>query len=206
MQVLDGQLGFDALLASAAQDNETRQQEKLFGHLPGTIEEAVPYMLALIDRHHAAMLSGDGGHVESLREEAHHVALKLNGFEPGILAGDDAPGNVLERLTAAKPGSVPLWGQSGSFEIAVAGMRVLIQMDGLFGIGACYMSWLSFSAHALDWDRPFLSETGFRSFCGVGGALSPGYTPDRFAAELIEAHVKRDLKGKLASVKPEYRP
>lgn len=198
------QLGFDALLHTAAIDNEQRKQERACAHLPDTMAEAVPFLRALIDRHHAAMLAGDVETVERLREEAHQLASKLNNYEPGILADDDAPGCVLDRLTRAPEGTVPLWGQSGSFTVECTGMRVQIDMDGLFGI-AWHSSWMGFAARAVDTDAPFLSETGYRSFLGCGGALAPGYTPDNFAAAIVAAFVRTDLKGKLRRIRREYR-
>ena len=196
------QLGFDALLITAAVDNRQRKLELACAHLPGAMDEAVPFLRAAIDRHHAAMLAGDARMVERLREEAHQLAVKLNNYEPGILADDDAPGYVLDRLTSAPEGTVPLWGQSGSFIVSCAGMRVRIEMDGLFGI-AWRSSWLGFAAHAVDWNAPFLSETGYRSFLGVGGALAPGYSPDAFAVAMINAHVRAELKGTLRKIKSQ---
>lgn len=183
------QLGFDALLENAASDNALRQQERAYAHLPGTMEDALPFYRTLIERHQAAMIAGDADTVLRLREEAHDLAYKLNNYEPGIIADDDSPGCVLNAFTRAADGAVPLWGQSGSFIITIGSMRVRIEMDGIFGIGASNMSWLGFAAHAVDFDKPFVSETGYRSFLGVGGALAAGYTPDTFAASIIAAHV-----------------
>ena len=56
----------------------------------------------------------------------------------------------LGRLLAAAPGQVPLWGQHGGFVVTVGGCRVVIRSDGL-----------SLHASAFDWDKPFLSETGY---------------------------------------------
>lgn len=206
MKTETAQLDFDALLRATDRENEIRQQEKLYGQLPGTMDEAVPYFQALIERHHAAMVDGDPAAVMTLREEAGQLAVKLNNYEAGILADDDAPGCVLNRLTAAEQGATPLWGQSGEFEIVSGRMRVIIEMDGIFGIGSAHMHWLGFAAHAAEWDQPFLSETGYRSFFGVGGALQPGYTPDAFAAQIVAAHVRRELKGKLVAIKRDSRP
>jgi hypothetical protein len=201
IEALPGQLAFDALLAETAEINKVRTEEAAHAHLPGTMDEALPYFRALIERHHAAMVAGDPDAVARLRSDAHELAYKLNGFDAGILADETAPGCVLDRLTRAKKGKVPLWGQSGSFEIRHKTMRVRIEMDGLFGIGASHMSWLGFAAHAIDKTKPFLSGTGYRSFLGVGGALEAGFTPDTFAAAIIETHVKRELKGKLVEIR-----
>ena len=200
------QLGFDALLNSAAADNQSRKHERACAHLPDTMAEAVPFLRAMIDRHHAAMLVGDAVAVERFREEAHQLAFKLNNYEPGILAYDDSPGCVLDRLSQAPDGAFPLWGQAGAFVIECASMRVRIEMDGFFGIASRYSSWMGFAAHAVDWHSPFLSETGYRSFLGVGGALAPGYTPDAFAKSVITAYVRHDLRGRLRGIGRDFRP
>jgi hypothetical protein len=188
------QLGFEGLLANADSANLARQMDRQTAHLPGDLLEALPFYRALIERHHTAMLAGDAGLVMQLREDARALATKLNGHRPGILADEDSPGNVLDRETRAADGAVPLWGQSGTFEIMHGTVRVRIEMDGIFGISACYIPWLGFAAHAVDLDQPFLSEIGFRSFVGLSGELEAGLTPDTFVAEIIAAHVKRELK------------
>ncbi len=199
------QLGFESLLTESDTDNKFRRQEKAHGHLPGTMEEALPFYRALIEQHHAAMLAGDIVAVQRIRGEADGLALKLNNYEPGILADDDAPGCVLARATRAPDGAIPLWGQEGSFIVTRGAMRVRIELEGMFGIASSFMPWPGFSAHALEWDKPFLSETGYRSFLGVGGALEPGHTPESFCSAIIEAYVTRELKGRLRKIAPQYR-
>jgi len=199
------QLGFDALLAEADTINRQAAFEKECGHLPATMDAALPYFSDLIDRHHAAMLAADLETAMALRKEAERLALRLNDGDPGILAGPDAPGCVLATRTAAVEGAIPKWGQCGNFIIEVCTMRVRIEMDGLFGIGARYMPWMNFYARAVDRDRPFLSETGFRSFMGLHAALVPGLTPEAFAREAITAYVGRTLKAKLLPICAEYR-
>ena len=199
------QLGFDALLVEAEEANRRAAFVKAHGHLPDTMEKAEPFFRDLIDRHHAAMLAADLGRVLALREDAHQLALVLNHGEPGILAGPEAPGCRLAALTRAEDGTVPLWGQEGCFIIDVEGMRVRIAMDGLFGIGAPYGSWLNFAAHAVDWDRPFLSPTGYRSFLGLRAELVPGLTPDAFAAAVITAHIGKMPKGRPVAIEARYR-
>jgi len=199
------QLGFDALLSDAANSNAHRLLAREAAHLPGTFEEALLFYHGLIERHHAAMLAADWDKVVAFREEAHRLAEKLNGFEPGICAHNDAPGCRLENEARAVEGTAPLWGQAGSFEITHKTMRVRVEMDGLFAIGARYMTWPGFSAHAVEWHKPFLSETGYRSFLGLHGELVPGQTPGGFAADVVAAHVTRTLKGKLLPIESNYR-
>ncbi|CAD7023256.1 hypothetical protein REJC140_00145 [Pseudorhizobium endolithicum] len=58
---------------------------------------------------------------------------------------------------AATDGEIPLFGQKGRFEIEIAGCRVDFTYSGIFGI-------CGGEARVIDWEKPFLSETGYRSF------------------------------------------
>jgi hypothetical protein len=186
--------GFDEMLG----EQET-------AHLPSTRDEAVPFYRKLIERHHAAMLAGDVEKTMAIRGEAQDLAVKLNGGTLlGICGGPDAPACVLERETAASPGAVPKWGQDGTFTIDVNGMKVRIEQDGMFGAGTGSMFWPGFGAHAVDYQRPFISETGYRSFIGCQADVVAGITPDEFARETIEAHILRDCKGKLRKIDRSY--
>ncbi len=205
IHALPGQLAFDALLAQTEATNEARIKDRKYGHLPSTMDDALPFFRGLIEQHHKAMLDGDCNAVARLREEAHDLATKLNNYEPGIIADEDAPGSVLERLTRAEDGQIPLWGQAGSFEIKHKKMRVRIEIEGVFGIGATFVSWLGFSAHAVDKTKPFLSETGYRSFLGFGGPLRAGHTPDTFVQAVIADYVDRSLRGRLLKIVPLTR-
>lgn len=202
---MSGQLGFDSLLADAEHQNATRALARETAHLPGTMDEALAYYRTLLERHHAAMLAADVDAVMALREDAHRLALKLNHGAPGIIADEDAPGCVLEARTAAPSGTVPLWGQVGNFIATVGTMRVRIEFDGIFGIGSNSGFWHGFSAHAVDHDKPFLSETGYRSFLGLHADAVPGLTPDRFVQAVIERHVARELRGRLVTIAPRWR-
>ena len=199
------QLGFDALLASADQANRKRQVERETGHLPSTIAEALPFYRGLIESHHTAMLAADGAEAMRLKEEAYRLAKRLNGGERGVLADENSPGCVLEREAAAPAGAVPLWGQRGDFPITLGSMRVRIGMDGLFSI--CRFSiWPGLCAHAIDYDRPFLSETGFRSFLGIHADLVPGMTPETFAQAILTSFIERNLHGRLVRIRRERSP
>jgi hypothetical protein len=199
------QLGFDALLSAADSDNRAREFERETGHLPDSYDEAIPFYRGLIERNHAAMLAADIDETLRLHDEAHNLALRLNGGDPGILAHEDAPGYVLERETAAPSGTVPLWGQTGDFMITVDGMQVRIELDGMFGIGAHHSFWPGFSVHAVDYDRLFLSQTGYRSFLGIYADPVPGLTPAAFVRKVIATYIERDLNGKLVTIDEKYR-
>jgi hypothetical protein len=64
--------------------------------------------------------------------------------------------------TTAPEGEVPLWGQRGAFTVDVADVPVKVSMHGLFDIGGG-----GFEARAADRIRPFISDTGYRSFVTV---------------------------------------
>ena len=174
-------------------------------HVPSIMEQAIPYYRGLLHRHHAAMMAGDIDAAMKIRDEAQDLAVKLNGGElMGICAGPDSPGHRLERETAAPDGTVPLWGQTGNFVIEVNGMKIRIEQDGLFGIGSSMSSAPGFAAHAVDYDKPFLSETGFRSFIGSRPEIVPGMTPDVMAREMIQAYLTCECKGKPKRIDKTY--
>lgn len=117
------QLGFEALLLDADRTNHARELEKRNGHLPATMEDALPFFWELLEAHHEAMLGGMVEEVAFYREQARNLALRLNGDEPGFLADETSPGCVLVRETEASPDAVPLCP-----EFAVGGERAGVQV------------------------------------------------------------------------------
>jgi uncharacterized protein (DUF305 family) len=71
---MTAQLGFADLLTEAATTNEQRQMDRATAHLPGTMEEAMPFYRRMIENHHAAMQAADIEQAMSIREEAHQLA------------------------------------------------------------------------------------------------------------------------------------
>lgn len=179
------QLGFDSLLATADQQNRDRAWERKAGHLPTDIEAGVELYRTMIEQHHQAMMQGNVEDVMTLRDQVRTLAKRLNDGEGGFLA-PGAPGRVLEDRTKAKDGVIPSWGQTGSFIIDVQGMRVRIELGGMFCLTGSVSFWPGFAAHIVDHDKPFFSETGYRSFLGLGAQAAPGLTPDAFTAKVIE--------------------
>lgn len=197
------QLGFDALLQEADQDNAAAAFDRETAHLPQQWEEALAFHKTQIAEHHAAMLANDFDVALRIRSEAHLLARKLNHGKAGILAGDDSPGCRLDGAARAEDGTPPLWGQSGVFDIQTSGLTARIEMGGMFGIGATAMPFLGLSARAVDPAKPFLSNTGYRSFLGVSVEPWQGITPEVFAKAVIEAFVANDLKGRLVRITPQ---
>jgi len=181
------------------------EKEKQTAHLASDIDTGIEQYRGLLEQHNAAMLAGDEKGAVAVQKEAVRLAVKLNDGEPGILGGPEAPGYVLMNGTAAVPGTVPIWGQKGEFDIKVGDTPVHIRMDGMLGISRHCNIWPGFDATVVEPDKPFVSETGYRSFIGVHAKLAPGLTPDVFAREVIQSYLKAECKGNLRPVKQEYR-
>lgn len=199
------QLGFDALLAEADGDNAARAFEKEAAHLPSAVPEAVAFHRKQIDAHHAAMLACDFEQAFAIRREAHLLAKKMNGGNPGILAHDDTPGCVLARSCAAPSGEEPLWGQDGVFDVEIAGSSTCVTMHGMFGIGATAMTYLGFEVRAIEANKPFLSSTGYRSFLGCSVAPEAGLSVRGFVERVLEHYVTHDLRGRLVPIGAQFR-
>jgi hypothetical protein len=179
--------------------DEILEQEET-ASLPSTLEDGIVHYRALLEKHHEAMFAGDEATALAMRDEGNRLAVKLNNGEPGILSGPDAPGHLLMRETTAQSGTVPMWGQRGDFTVTIDEMPVHIVMDGMIGACASMDIWPGFSANVVEPEKPFISETGYRSFLGVHANLSPGLTPDAFVREVVAAHIKGPCKGKLRRV------
>jgi hypothetical protein len=174
-------------------------------HLPSTMPAAILYYRELLPRYHAAVLACDISGAGLIHEEAQDLAATLNGGTHfGIIAQDDSPGCVLERETAATPGQVPLYGQLGQFNLDIEGIPIRIEMDGIFGVGTILPG---FSAHAVDYERPFISATGYRTFPRYQVEYVSGTTPDQLVRQIILNYIavnEHGLKGKLVRIGQEY--
>ncbi|WP_298974324.1 hypothetical protein [uncultured Roseobacter sp.] len=201
MTYQDNQLGFDALLRETDTLNADQKFQRQVASLPDTMSAGIAHCCDLIAQHDAAVLAADVETAFALKDEAHLLAIKLNGGS-GILANEDAAGCVLAREAAAKGGDVPLWGQSGVFKVTVTGLRTRIDLDGFFGIGGRFHFWSGFSIRAVDRYKPFFSGTGYRSFLGVHAEPAPDVTPDLFVSRILESHAAQHLKGRLLDIAP----
>lgn len=149
------------------------------------------------EQYHDAVLAG---HVDALdRAEDAYTALvyKLNGDSlHGCKADADSAGHVLARAVAAQPGQVPGWGQAGEFLLEVDGLRVWVVVPHHMLGNHRFCDF-----RAVDLDKPFVSETGYRSVT-LTATSSIGETVDQAArrevVELIQA------AGKLKTIEGEY--
>lgn len=93
------------------------------------------------------------------------ITWKLYGGKVGVYDHTIAPcmsdqRDWLMEQIGAPAGEVPMFGQRGRFLLDVEGCRVDYRYSGMFGI-------CGGEAHVVDLDRPFFSETGYRSFSVV---------------------------------------
>jgi hypothetical protein len=171
-------------------------------HLPATLDEGAAYLLELFRRLDAAIRRGDQGSFEQIAMEAEDLAIDLNGGSNLGMCAPEGAAFILESKTRAPDGQVPLWGQQAEFLIALPAFRVRIEFDGIYG--CCFPG---FGAHAVDWDRPFLSETGYRSFLGSHNHFAAGMSVADYVRATLESFIadkKYGLKGRLLAIKPEY--
>ena len=199
------QFRFDALLENAAAENRQHRFQRDTAHLPSTMEAAIPFHLEQIDAHHAAMLACDFKAARAIRKEAHNMAQRLNDGKPGILATEDAPGNVLSRECAAAPGAVPLWGQAGQFVLEAAQVELIVDIEGIFSIGATVLDYPGFEVWAKHLGKEFLSCTGYRSFLGCSAPGQPNLSVADFVCQVVEHYISVDLKVRLVPIGDEFR-
>ncbi|MBR8087077.1 klcB [Burkholderia vietnamiensis] len=150
----------------------------LAAELPAEGDELLAVAAAAVGELHAAVLECDGAGAESAAQRYEACVWKLNGGTFfGSTADESAAGCVIERHCRAEPGLVPMWGQRGEFLIVVDGIRALVDFDAGYGLLHCH-----FAFHAVDLDRPFISETGYRSHFETAQG---GMTVDQVAAAVF---------------------
>lgn len=133
-----------------------------------------------IETYHAAALKNDEAGMRDAVARAEACIANAWGSPPGDKYGGprdrfdcwNTAWTWLAKQTAAEDGKVPMYGQRGRFLMTIAGCRVDFQYDGLFGI-------CGGSANVVDLDRPFISETGYRSFqvCPIDRVIWTGGLP-----------------------------
>lgn len=151
--------------------------------------DPVAFYRELLEEHHQAVLAADEEKVRAIRKKARQLAADLNGDTMCGIAAHDGSGTSLMEQTTAPEGAIPLWGQSGNFIVRIGEMRVRIELEGIFGIGCSTDFYPGFAAHIVDKEKPFFSETGYRSFLGVHAEPLANLTPDEYVRQAIVAHI-----------------
>jgi hypothetical protein len=143
--------------------------------------------------YHDAMLAGDLPALDDVDVVYRACVIKLNG---GTHFGSAVVQVALEAKFAAPAGRVPEWGQAGEFLLEVEGMRMVVKMcpDSLSNhCGA--------ELRAVDFDRPFLSRTGYRH-----QYMRPSQHLGRAVDQAVRAEVLELLagEGKAVAINQEH--
>ena len=171
-----------------------KQAAELAASMPDDQAALLDVAMASVDDLHAAAIGGDQKATRAAADRYEATVWKLNGGTFfGCMADVNAPGHLVERHCRAVPGEVPKWGQSGDFLIEVEGIRAMVE----FGDGMSLLH-TEFIFHAVDLDKPFISETGYR--CHYDD-IYLRQCVDEAAAAVFAAY----LKDKKHPIDEEYR-
>lgn len=186
---------------------ERPEFQALVSQLQGVDQAEFPARArALVERHHDAALAGDVAALDDTHDAYEALIYVLNGNTlHGCMAGADSAGHVLARAVAAVPGQVPCWGQAGEFLLEIDGMRIRVTVRE--GLG----NHRSIDLNAVDLDKPFLSETGYRHH-GVTTTSHLGETLDQALRQVVTRLIEDEGKPKIikadafARTRPDARP
>lgn len=142
---------------------------------------------------HDAMLAGDEQTLIDASVVFRACVIKLNG---GTHFGCSEIQKELEKKFAAPAGQVPGWKQAGEFLLEVEGMRMVVRMSPDSMSTHC-----GAELHAIDFDKPFISSTGFRHQY-MHASKHLGRTVDQAVrAEVLESLAE---DGKAVAIDREY--
>jgi hypothetical protein len=170
-----------AVRAIAGVDRDTRAAE-LAATLPSDQAGLLAVALCAVSAMHAAVLEADDKAADTAADQYDAVVWKLNGgtFRGARdVANSNAAGHLVERHCCAAPGTVPMWGQRGEFLITVSGVRAVVELGDGFGRYR-----IGFAFHVVDADKPFISETGYKSHFA---AFQSGRTVEQVAIAVFSA-------------------
>jgi hypothetical protein len=172
-------------------------QERTAG-FPSVNDEAaqIDFWRSLIVRYNSAMLAGDTDAAVSIHKEAHLLIEHIHGGRCGCASVADR----LKAATAAPEGSTPLWGQSGRFVLEFASVPVLIEVDGLCGLGSWGSLLPHFEIRAVETHRMFLSSSGYRSFFSQFAVAIEGTELVDAIRGRLDFYYRGELKGKLVKL------
>lgn len=162
-------------------DTQHAREIRIRSYLPDLsddLDELKQIYRAQIDQLDKFMSAGDVEASRFPREMMEACILKANGGEHFGSACNARPMAVRAAGIAAL-GQIPRWGEAGHFIVEHRDIRAIVEIDhGAFGGTAIY---------ALDFNRPFPSETGFHSL--LGERREPGEAMEAFGRRLIDASI-----------------
>lgn len=153
-----------------------------------------------LKQYHAAVVANDqeaqreiGNAMKAIAEHVEdHVELSNRCFYGAA--------DWLQDRAASPDGKEPMFGQRGRLLLTIAGCETDFEYDGLFGI-------CGGRAHVVHLDRPFYSETGFRSFqvCPMDRLIYAGdCSPSQWLVRVCEAQLSEGGKTKIKLANPPF--
>ena len=88
-----------------------------------------------------------------------------------------------------------MWGQDGEFLVAVQGVRAVVRVEAIWWGGPAQLNF-----HAIDCDRPFVSETGYLSQCCRN---ADGRTVEQVVRDIVALAIRQN---RCVSIGDRYRP
>ena len=155
---------------------------------------------AAVRAYHDAMMASDAAAAADATRIYDACIWRLSGDTFfGSMADEQSGGRRLAAHCAAEDGARPLWGQKARFVVDIGSVRAIVSYSGMDGAVSQH-----FEFRAIDQDRPFISDTGYRSHFFKP---APGRTVyDQAAEALAYLTVRRkDFCEGLRLIKPEYR-
>ncbi len=150
--------------------------------LPTDIDQLVArYEQGLVDLHQLALDGDDAGAAKQI-EALELMEERANGDTHFGMACDDSPAERLRLETSAPVGEIPTWGRRGVFKMMVDDVPYIVEQNEHGNL----------SVYAVDASKPFISETGFRSFMGD---IAFGCTVDQQA----EAYIRESMASESGS-------
>lgn len=168
-----------------AADERQARIDALAADLPGDLEALTAAYGASIDLHHFAVMREDADAAAAQRERMDAILFRANGCAMGGIGVNDAP-TAIRRANWAPCGTVPKWGQTGQFIVEHRGVRAIVSFGGHEGV------------HAVDFNRPFPSQTGFHS---ISATREPGMSVVDYGKAMLDGAIDYRPEGKGAARK-----
>lgn len=166
---------------------KTPEQYRAAKSLPDTDAELIQHCRKLLEEYDRTLRAANLGFADDIAEKVRQCCIKLNGGNNFAMKCEPDGGMYrMEQAVRAPFQAVPMWGQPGEFTIEVHGIPARVRYSGLFG--TCEHG---FDVTAVEWDKPFLSPTGYRSFLGIywRHRLDPNESVEDWIVAVVETHM-----------------
>lgn len=152
----------------------------------------------ILSEYDNAMVHGQKEAASEAHDRFRALMIEKNGGTNFACCCEDGAWTLADRILRSPDGVEPLWGQPGRWVVHAGGCRHDVTAKQAFDG--------RFEVRAVDWNLPFVSETGYRSYSvGVQGMPAAG---KRSMTEAVAAVIVDDLrreKGGLVAIERYWR-